>query len=135
MTNAEFAEEVNASVNIFGGGSLRIWGHWYGRPRDCIRGIVSASPAFDNVVLNFDGDERLLVWDPAGLEITPDVFRIKAAHRVRFEWCHRGHFPSPTQLYYEDYTNYGRRIIATTNDDSYEHTLSPTPRMPAVELI
>lgn len=135
MTNAEFVQQVNASLAVFHGGSLRIWSQWFGRPCDNIHRIVTASSASDHVKLSFDEGETLAVWEPVGLEITTEAFTVKQADRVRWEWYYYGRPQTPENLYYEDYVNEGNRIAATTNVDWYTPNLRPDPRMAAVQLV
>lgn len=134
MTNTEFVQQVNASLTIFHGGSLRIWGQWFGRPHDNIHRIVSASSTSDHVKVSFDQGETSAVWNPAGLKITTKAFTVKRADRVRWEWYYYGRPPTPENLYYEDYVNQGYRITATTNVDWYIPNLRPRRLMAAIKL-
>ncbi len=135
MTNDEFVQEVNASRTVFRGGTLRIWGQWFGRPHDNMHRITSAASTSDHVRLSFDQGETLAIWKPAGLEITTATFAVKQADRVRWEWYFYGRPQTPENLYYEDYVKQGDRVEATTNVDWHTPNLRPDPQMAAVELV
>ena len=134
MTDSEFAQRINASLSIFRGGSLRIWGQWFGRPADGFHRIVTASVESGHVRLAFDQSETLAVWNPRRLKIKTGSFTVGTADRVRWEWYYYGRPIAPENLYYEDYVNKGHRITATTNVDWYVPNLRPNPLMPAIKL-
>ncbi len=134
MSISRLAQRINASLSINQGGSLRIWGDWFGRPCDNCHRIVGASAESDHLKLTSDQSETLAVWNPHGVTFNARKFKVRIAHRVRWEWYYYGRPIAPENLYYGDYVLKGFRIIATTNVDWYVPDLRPSLLMPAVTI-
>jgi hypothetical protein len=58
------------------GGTLRIWGDWFGRAHDNRHRVTGATVHGESVTIGFDQGETLTVWGPAGREIDAARFRI-----------------------------------------------------------
>jgi len=112
-------------------GSLRFWGHWFGRPYDAWHQITRCE-AEDNLLrIFFNEDEVLSVWGPSGLEVSRSTFRIHAADRVRWEWFYYGRPKTARNLCFLEFVRSDEGISSTTNVDS--HSLDPTE--PAVAIL
>lgn len=133
-TNAEFVERIKATLSVFAGGALCIWGQWFGRPYDNLHRITDASCESDRITLTFDQGETLSFWNPAGLLITGKSFTAQDASRVRWEWYFYGRPKTPENLCFQDYSKRGDRIIATTNANWHNANLQPDIEKPAVLL-
>jgi hypothetical protein len=103
MRNTEsFASEINGKLPDLKIGSLRFWGHWFGRPYDAFHRIVSCSSLDDKLILCFNENEVLSVWSPVGLTASSTQFRIAQASRVRWEWFYYGRPQTSENLFFED---------------------------------
>jgi hypothetical protein len=116
-------------------GTLRFWGHWFGRPMDNVHRIVRCEADADTLRIWFDGGETLTVEAPVGFEVSADAFWIGDADRVRWEWFYYGRAQTPENLYYEEFVRAPEGVVATTNVDWYKPNLQPSAREKAVELL
>lgn len=80
------------------GGSLCVFGDWFGKPLDNWHRLVGVRVVEAALVLAFDEGEVLSVWEPRGLEVTPPGFVIRTATRVRWEWFSYGRPRTPENL-------------------------------------
>jgi hypothetical protein len=117
------------------GGTLRIWGDWFGRPHDNYHRVTGATVDGESVTIGFDQGETLTVWRPAGCEIDAARFRILDADRVRWEWLAYGRLRETGTRYFLDYMRQGRVIRGESNVDWYTPAFQTDPSMPAVELV
>ena len=133
MQNAEsFASEINGKLTNLKVGSLRFWGHWFGRPYDNFHRIVSCSALDDTLFLRFNENEVLSVWSPVRLTASSTQFRIAQASRVRWEWFYYGRPQIPENLFFED-LEYGSKIHS--NVDWHALNLTVDFSQPAAELL
>jgi hypothetical protein len=71
-------------------GTLCFFGEWFGRPHDNWHEVASASAADDELIIRFNEDETLTIWNPADARISEEYFDIVNASRVHWEWFHYG---------------------------------------------
>ncbi len=55
-------EYLKQQFTMFKGGSLRIFGDWFGRPYDNIHILKTFSFVDDILTVTFDDDETLIIW-------------------------------------------------------------------------
>lgn len=67
------------------GGTLRVFGDWFGKPYDNWHRPVSAQVVGTSLVVRFDGGEVLTVHEPRGVDLDPTTFRVRTASRVRWD--------------------------------------------------
>jgi len=123
------------SVPSMKSGTLRFWGDWFGKPYDNQHRVQGCTVEGSALVLRFDGGERLLVFDPRGVEVSEGQFYISDASRVRWEWFYYGRPQTRANLYFMEYTRSGDTISGSTNVDWYAHEFNTSPRAKAVELL
>jgi hypothetical protein len=97
--------------------------------------IVRCIGKEDRIALEFDQGETLTIWEPQGLEIGPNVFSVRAAARIRWEWYYYGRPKAPQNHYFEEFVNEGATISASTNVDWYSPTFQPSLTEKAVEIL
>lgn len=132
---ARVRDSILGALPAVKGGTLRIWGDWFGRPYDNHHRIREATVDGDAVTIGFDQDETLTVWRPFGCAIDAVRFRIVEAERVRWEWFSYGCPREGATRYFLDYLRQGRVIRGETNVDWFAPAFRTDPAMPAVELV
>lgn len=134
-TNAEvIAESIRRVLPKAKRGTLRIFGTWFGLPRDNVHSIVGANAEKDRVEIRFDDGEHIIVWEPADFRIDNMTFEIRHAARVQLEWYSYGLSHSPENLCRRDFLVQGDRVhVAQSGRVSQE--LTPTVNAAAVEII
>src|SRR3954451_12270559 len=133
MTGAEqIAQQLRNGMANPLGGSLCIWGHWFGRPADNVHILVAADAEDDQLHLRFDEGEDLLAWAPRDAIVDGNRFTIRGAERVRWEWFYYGRPRMPANRYYRDYSWDGSAIVIETNVDSSLTDLHANTAEPAV---
>lgn len=111
----QLALAVNSQLPPLKSGSLRFWGHWFGRPLENLHRIAHCRAEGEAVVFRFDGNETLTVYKPGDeFEVDRDVFRIRWAQRITWEWFDYGRPQLPENLYREEYVRDGDHIHFTT---------------------
>jgi hypothetical protein len=133
MTPAEqIAQQLRKCMANRLGGTLCIWGQWFGRPMDNVHILVAADAEDDQLHLGFDGGEDLLVWGPRHAAVDGNSFTIRDAERVRWEWFYYGRPRMAANRYYQDYSCDGSAIVVKTNVDWRSADPHPNASQPAV---
>lgn len=116
-------------------GSLRIWGHWFGKPYDNDHAIVACTVANASLELLFDEGETLSIWEPRGLQLPSSGFSILSASRVRWEWFYYGRPQIPANRYFLDYAWTSGQMTLESNVDWYAPGIVTCDPAPAAELL
>jgi hypothetical protein len=116
-------------------GSLCFFGEWFGGRPDNIHRMTEAEGRGDAFVLHFSEGETLAVWDPSGVTITKQAFRIERASRVLWEWFYYGRPKQPENRYAIEYVRVddGRIEVRDTAEWAGQQH-APDPSAPAVEM-
>lgn len=87
-SSREAAEQITAQLPDVTRGSIAVFGDIFGGRIDNIHTVISAEAADDpeRLIVRFDQGETLEVWNPAGITVGSEVFRIGDATRVRWTW-------------------------------------------------
>lgn len=136
-TSAEAAAaDLQPLIGVVKGGSLRVFGDWFGRPYDNIHGVRSAVAERNELVVGFDGNETLRVASPDDWAFSEHSFRIQRARRVVWTWFYYGREQTPENLFTEEHwiDDHGE-IHAFSDANWYEPTFAPTKGNAAVELL
>lgn len=133
----EIADAISRSLPDVKRGSLVVFGDIFGGRIDNIHVVRAARAVGDpeRLVVEFDDDESLEVWDPAEWEVSATAFRIHHASKVRWEWFYYGRPKTPNHRYFHEHTNVGGVVTATSNVDWYQPTFQPSVERDAVELV
>ena len=99
----EAAAEICSAIPVLPRDSLRFFGEWFGGRRDNIHTITGATASNDALVVHFDEDETLTVWNPSGIVATATIFPIEDAARLRWEWFYYGRPHLPENLQHIEY--------------------------------
>ena len=116
-------------------GSLQFFGEWSGRPGDNNHSMVAAEADENRLRLTFDDDETLSVWDPKELELGSDqVFVIRSATRVRWEWFAYGEPKTPDNRHYIEYRPGDDAIHRRADRPASVGPATANPHQPAVTI-
>jgi hypothetical protein len=124
---------VQAAFPSLPSGTLRFWGVWFGRPYDNIHRIVSCSAYDDVLTLLFNEAETLTVRAPRRATVDAQVFRIRSADEVRWEWYSYGLPQTPENRHHLHLIRAGRRVRIESNWP-FEESL-PDSAACAVEIL
>lgn len=116
----------------FKGGSLRIFGDWFGRPYDNFHTPKTFSFVDNILVVTFNDDETLTVWNPAYVKIEEHTFKIEEASRVRWEWFYYGRPKTEENRFFLNYVKGQSEIHADTNVNWYSPRFHTSLNEPAV---
>lgn len=132
----EMAQTINRAPPRLKHGSLQFFGEWFGRPGDNNHSIAAAAADENRLLLIFDGDETLVVWDPEELELESDqLLVIRSASRVRWEWFSYGEPKTPENWHYIEYRKNGDRAIQRRADrPASVGPAAASPHQPAVAI-
>ena len=117
------------------GGTLRVYGDWFGRPFDNQHRIVSAEARDGMLVIGLDDGEMLTLTNPTGLTLEAGAFRITRADRVRFEWHLYGKPKTDDNRAWQEHWLEDGRVRALAGVPHFTPSLAPSLDNPAVELI
>lgn len=135
MTEAEkLGSEINRALPSVKSGTLCFFGEWFGRPYDNWHEIATASAAGDELIIRFNQDETLTIWNPANAKISEEYFDIVSASRVRWEWFLYGREKTNENLRFEDFLVADGVIAVTHNIDWYTPDFKPTSDKSAVRI-
>jgi len=116
-------------------GSVRFWGEWFGKPYDNVHRVIRCSVDGSSLVVEFDDGERLTIRNPEGVTANREMFCVRNATLVRWEWFYYGRPHTPENRYFYEYVRSGSRVTGTTNVDWYNPTLAPSVEQNAVEIL
>jgi hypothetical protein len=131
----EIATRINKHLTAIKSGTLRFWGHWFGRPYDNCHQIVSCTFTGEALKLTFNEGENLQVWNGDKVIVGPSTFQIVTASRVRWEWYYYGRPKTAANLYFQDLTQTIGGISPKTNIDWYTPRFEFDLTLPAVEIL
>lgn len=135
MTSAEKAvRQITALLPSVRGGSLCFFGEWFGGRPDNWHVITGAEPDGDALAVRFNEGETLTIWDPEGVTISEDEFRIERASRLRWEWFYYGRPRRPENLYLMEYVVAAGGVTVRDTSDWFEPQHNPDLTAPAVEI-
>lgn len=102
MAASEFYERLSSSNLNFEGGSLCIWGNWFGRPMDNFHRlkVVMFDKDLSTLTLTFDNQERLTIWNADNITETKGHFQIDKADKVLWEWYYYGKPQTEENLFF-----------------------------------
>jgi hypothetical protein len=125
---------LNENFSKFKGGTLRMFGDWFGRPHDNFHQAKQFS--FDGCILTvtFYEDEQLIVWNPQDVIVERHRFIIGNADRVRWEWYYYGRPKLQENRFFLDYTRTSDGIKVESNVDWYAPVFSASGSEPAVQI-
>lgn len=115
-------------------GTLRIFGHWFGRPYDNQHEPVGARGLDTVLLIVFRGGERLSLWEPEGVHISAGEFTVEKASRVLWQWYYYGREPVPENLRELDYQIVDNQGLSLSETGSARRSLALDAGVRAVEL-
>ena len=137
MTASEFYDRYSSSNINFEGGSLCIWGNWFGRPMDNFHRLtlVTFDRQLCKLILTFDNQERLTIWNADSIIETQGHFQIDKADKVLWEWYYYGKPQIEENLFFEEYEHLDSKINFKTNVNWFnKNNTDLTSKKPAVSI-
>jgi hypothetical protein len=136
INSAEAASKrIHSILPEIKSGTLRFWGHWFGRPADNVHRIVGCAAEGEILRVFFHQAETLTVWSPRRMSISGTRFKIGKADKVRWEWFYYGRPRMQANLYYLEFERSPDRIVANSNVDWYKPSFETDAVRPAVEIV
>ena len=96
------------------GGSICIYGDYFGRPLDSCVEPLAATYEEDLLTITFEGGLMVEVWEPQGVGVEGIVYTIERARRVRLTHTRPG--PEGADVRYRDYTLVDGKLTIDSND-------------------
>jgi len=118
------------------GGTLKIWGKWFGRPMDNFHQIenVSFDKNSNQLKLIFDEKEILKIDNPSNIIIKKKTVIIKKADRVLWKWYLYGEEKIKENQKFDLFINNGAFITFETDFNPKERTTKTKITDPAIEI-
>lgn len=85
------------------GGSLCIWGEWFGRPYDNFHAVKSVRWENDVIEINFSAGESLHISNPVKIVNEEKQLIIEDASKILFTWYYYGREQTYENLYIRQY--------------------------------
>lgn len=133
----EIADHIHRLLPEVKGGSLAVFGDFFGKPLDNHHVVTGASARGDVLVVAFAGLEELTISDPAGAEVSSTTFRIAHAGVVRWEWFWYGRPQTAENRQFREYRP-GRFLVRVHSGgrlDPRRRTFRRSATAPAVQLL
>ena len=130
----EFAKKF--SQLKFEGGTLKIWGKWFGKPMDNLHQIqtVIFDKNLNQLKITFDEKELLKIDKPSNIIIKKKTISIKEAERILWKWYLYGEEQIDENLKFDLFVNNGTSIIFETNFSPDKRTTNTKITEPALEI-
>ncbi len=130
---SEIAAHIQTLLPQLPSGTLRFWGVWFGRPYDNYHTIVCVEADGDCLVVHFNEEETLRVWQPAEWQIDSKQFIIRSASRVLWQWFWYGRPHTPGNLMSHDFVREGLSVKFESTFPMHQHEIA-TIHQPAVQI-
>jgi hypothetical protein len=114
-------------------GTARFWGVWFGRPYDNQHKVGGAEAKDERLIVHFEGQETLQVWEPSGARIDSSQFIITSASRILWQWYWYGKQPLPENLMNYDFVRTGE-LISVHSTFPFSTEQAPSVAEPAVQF-
>ncbi len=132
----ELEELLKSKNNLFKGGTIRIYGDWFGKPHDNYHSIESADfdRELNRLTLKFKEGERLEIHNPNQIFESLTFLKILTADRVRLTWFYYGKTQEKENQYFIDYKHNDKKIETETNVDWYKPQFDVSLGQPALMI-
>ena len=118
LTSNEFSEKYQRNRGQIKGGTLCFWGHWFGKPYDNLHVIkkVVLNQSENTLIIYFNEQEILTVYNPVGIEEYPDKIKIINADKVRWQWFYYGREKEDKNLMFYEIVKDGNNLIGYSSE-------------------
>lgn len=132
----EIVDLIDENANLFKGGSLRIYGDWFGKPYDNHHKISKAQ--FDKIskilTIEFNEKETLEIHNPRHIFEATTFLKVIGADRIKWSWYNYDKYKIKENLYYLDYKKSSKNIQTDTNVDWYKPAFNVSLGDPALMI-
>lgn len=118
-TPQELAALNEKDQNIFKGGSIKIFGDWFGEPYENIMKIVKINydDSKKQMIIQFEKLVKIIIDEPDHILESPTVLKILSAKKVQLEFQHKKKDSNEKGDFFKSYTSVKNRIKTDTNID------------------
>lgn len=113
-TPFDLEELVATDQHLCKGGTLQIFGDWFGEPYENYHLITNIE--FDTnlsvMTIHFEEGETLKIWNPAHIRETSSYLKIISADKTRLEWRRN---EGKENTYFQEYNKTEKNVEVTTN--------------------
>ena len=133
-TAKELAELNHKNQSIFKGGTLKIFGDWFGEPYKNSLQILSID--FDEskkqMEIRFSQDIKIIIDEPDHILESPSVLKILTAQKVKLEFPHKKNNSMVESSYFKSYKPGKRKVVTKTNIDWTNQKIDASPGQDAL---
>ena len=132
----EIVEQLKNQDNLFKGGTLRIYGDWFGKPHDNYHTLKSAEFNIqqNRLTLFFNEGEKLEVYNPRNILEASTFLKVIDADRIKLTWYYYGKAQDKENQYYLDYKVNNNKILTETDVDWYKPVFDVSLGKPALMI-
>jgi len=118
----EIVDCLKNNDNLFKGGTLRIYGDWFGKPHDNYHILKSAEfeSQLNCLTLFFNEGEKLEIYNPKHIFEASTFLKVVYADRIKLTWFYFEKTNTKECQYYLDYKLIDKKILTETNVDWYK---------------
>ena len=118
-TPKELARLSHKNENLFKGGTIKIFGDWYGEPYHNFLKIISIdfNESDKQMIIQFSKKTRITIDEPGPVLESPSVLKILSAKKINLEFQHEKKNSAIKGEYFKTYVMTKNRIKTATNID------------------
>jgi len=132
----EIVELIRTNDNLFKGGTIRIFGDWFGKEHDNIQTIKSAefNKETHTLIILFDNKVTLEIENPKHIFEVSAFLKIIKADRIKLKWYRNYGEKWTANPYQIIYNCTNKKIETETNVDYYKPYLDVSLSAPALMI-
>ena len=129
-TPEELVQLTATNQNLCKGGTLRIFGDWFGEPYNNVLPInsIQYKSTTNKLIVNFRDHQKLTIIKPMGIVESENFFKIVDAEEIKLEFEHQN------EPYFINYIREKRRIKTASNINWYKPTFDVSAGQPALVI-
>jgi len=118
-TPKELAELNKKRQTIFKGGTIKIFGDWFGEPYENFMKIVKINydDSKKQMIIQFEKQTRIIIDEPDHILESPTVLKILSAKKIQLEFQHEKKNSKEKGNFFKTYTIINSKLKTDTNID------------------
>ena len=118
-TPKELAELNKKRQTIFKGGTIKIFGDWFGEPYENFMKIVKINydDSKKQMIIQFEKQTRIIIDEPDHILESPTVLKILSAKKIQLEFQHEKKNSKEKGNFFKTYTIINNKLKTDTNID------------------
>lgn len=136
ISASEYVNSIKQKTNLFQGGSMRIYGDWFGKPYDNLHKVVGADydDSLNELIIRFSEGEVLTIVNPKNIFEASTFMKILEADSIKLEFLHATQDQTANNKYYLLYRYMKSKVKAETNVDWYKPSFDTSLGAPAIVI-